>query len=516
MSSEIATVYHSNRFEAEQKIIPFSELNPLILDGIKRYCAHKKLKFIENDKTIFYNGSSITYYLNYSPSSKRYFLCFLPKNVWKYSSKSKLIPAFNNTIQFFKELKVETNFGGLTFVKSTVSDRINIFNWKYTTLYDHEPKSLSTLSNSEIQKIFETIYSRNIKTINRKLLIVDSSKLLDKLNFSTITNKVKKIFKEEPEIIEYSVSTLEQIEIRSDKSNLFILFIGHKKEIDKCYSNYKKHFISNEIPSQFVTIENISSTLNFGISNFIYEIIKKTLNENAIILDPISYEIDGYLCLSDIGKYESNKLFGVSISFTGKGTTEDFIEIYNDIGYSTKYDRIFFNEGQLHNLSRKIEAMSGLKNKEIDILVSRRWKVKDVGYICSLFEEQGIKVGKFLYISSKTNKFLFEELANEDDLLVHPFILWDERTGAIQTNSKVQLYGTMFPIYVELLNPWDDRRLLKEDLQNILWLVKKRIYRINNFYNLKVPELISLFEDIRKLNIEDLSGKLKVGINFLL
>ena len=95
----------------------------------------------------------------------------------------------------------------------------------------------------------------------------------------------------------------------------------------------------------------------------------------------------------------------------------------------------------------------------------------------------------------------------------HPYILWDKRAASIQTNSKIQLYGTMFPIYIELLNPWANEELTEEDLRMILWLVKKRIYRIANFHNLKIPELLSMFEDAKRLNLNDISGKMRINLH---
>ena len=111
---------------------------------------------------------------------------------------------------------------------------------------------------------------------------------------------------------------------------------------------------------------------------------------------------------------------------------------------------------------------------------------------------------------------MFSDLSNETEYLYrHPYILWDGRAASLQTNSKIQLYGTMFPIYVELLNPWAEK-LNEDDLKLILWLVKKRIYRIANFYNLKIPELISLLDQVGSLNIKDITGKLKISLHALI
>jgi len=58
--------------------------------------------------------------------------------------------------------------------------------------------------------------------------------------------------------------------------------------------------------------------------------------------------------------------------------------------------------------------------------------------------------------------------------------------------------------------------LNENDLKLILWLVKKRIYRIANFYNLKIPELVSLLDQVKGLNIKDISGRLKISLHTII
>lgn len=516
MNSEIASVYESEKFDSEERVVPFKELNPQVLESLAIYCNAKKIRFNKEDRTIFFNDVQITYYLYYSPAIRRYFLCFQPKNVWTYSSKKVLLPAFHGTIEFFNALKSQTTLGGLQFFKSALTGEVDISNWKFATLDNLNFRELRVLSYPEISRISNAVYRKKARSIDKKLIIVDASNLFNSINVNSLKNKVKTLFKQEPELVNQSSTTLEQLEVRHDKSNLFVLFIGNSTEIKSCYREYKKHFIANNIPSQFVSVEKLPTILKYGFENFIFEIIKKILNEDAIFLETISTNVDGYLCLSDIGKIETTKLFGISMTFSGKGTSEDFLEIYNDIDYTTQYEKIYFEEGQLLKLSQKINALSNLKGKTVDVFVSRRWKVKDVGYLSRLLEKLEITVGRFLYIGSKANRFLFSSLSDENKLLTHPYIIWDDRAASIQTNSKIQLYGTMFPVYVELLNPWNDRKLADYDIRNILWLVKKRIYRINNFYNLKSPEIVSLFGDVKDLSIKDIPGKLRIGVHYLL
>jgi hypothetical protein len=156
-----------------------------------------------------------------------------------------------------------------------------------------------------------------------------------------------------------------------------------------------------------------------------------------------------------------------------------------------------------------------LKDSVVDVYVTKRWRLFNVGQLIRYLDKNGIQVRRFLYISSKTNRFVFNTLLDENDNLhSNPYIIWDGKTATIQCNTKLQLYGTMFPIFIEVLNPLTSGDLTEDDLRLILWLVKKRIYRIMNFYNLKTPEILSLFEKVQSLQLQNVT-RLKINVNTL-
>ena len=515
---EIATTFESLSFEREESVMPFKEILPLVKQFFKDFCKEQSIDF-DGDKEITYKNTKITFYLNYSPKVRRYFLCIIPKNIWDYSYKKVLMPAFNETIDFFKRLPQTLEIGEVKFKKSSIGGFVDIKDWTFTTNPDVGKSNLSQITTfPQIRELGSSIYDKKKKTIEQKFLIINAGGILNTLKLNTIKDKLSPLFSEGPEIITYNNSILENITNRSDKDSLFVLFFGTKDKIDECYGNYKQFFISNGIPSQFIGVEKLENKLTWGFENLLFEILKKTQEADTISLDiSDTTAVDGFLCLSDIVVIENNKFFGISISFSGSGGTEDWLEVYNDVDYSTKYEDIRFEYGELTKLGEKIKALSHLEEKTIGILVTKRWHTKDVGYLSRILDKTKIKVRKFLYIGSKANRFLFSSLANEEEYIFkHPFIIWNDRAASLQTNSKIQLYGTMFPIYIELLNPWTEEKLLEEDLKLILWLVKKRIYRIANFYNLKIPELLALFDQIKSLNIKDISGKLKISLHTLI
>jgi hypothetical protein len=271
-------------------------------------------------------------------------------------------------------------------------------------------------------------------------------------------------------------------------------------------------------------VDRFDNKLTWGSENLLFELLKKSKGEDSICLDmpeggvtESASLLDGFLSLSDLGEAEGEKFFGISVALKGDGAADEYLEVYDDIDFSTDYDLIKFEEGSISKLSGKIDALSGLRGKKIDVFVTRRWNSHDVGYLCKLLERAGINVRKFLYISSKTNRFLFSCLPDEETYLYnHPYIIWDGIAASLQMNSRIQLYGTMFPVYVELLNPWVEEKLTSADLELILWLAKKRIYRIANFFCLRVPEVVNLFRQAKKLHVHSLCGKKRISVHSII
>ncbi len=514
---EVATLLASEDFGSEERVIPFKEIIPLLKQFIGDFCTQNKIAY-DQDKEITYKNTKITFYLNYSPKVHKYFLCFKPKNIWKYSYKSVLLPAFQETIEFFETLPICVNIGEVMFSKPKITGTIDISSWNFTTDPDIGINRLSQIKNfGEIRKLGEILYAKKAGLLKKHLLLIDNCGIINNSKRKRIMDKISPLFSSS-ETIQYSESIIEKIDTRMDINNLFVLFLGKKETLDEKYSYFKKYFISKGIPSQFIVVDNVDKIMDYGFENLLFELIKKSQQMDAIYLNAVMpSKTDALLCLSDINAIESNKIFGISISLTGAGETDEWLEVYNDIDYTTRLEEIRFEQGELTKLGEKIDALSSLQGKTIDIFVTRRWHTRDVGYLCRTLEKYNVKVRKFLYIGSKANRFLFSSLPYEQEMLCkHPYLIWSDRVASLQTNSRIQLYGTMFPIYIELLNPWNTQKLDEEDLRMILWLVKKRVYRIANFYNLKTPELLALFDHAKKLNIENVSGKLKISLHTLI
>jgi len=511
------TTYKSSKFNSFEEVIPYVDLYPLIINQMNNISIING--YDHTDREITYNGTRIEYSLFFSPSTRRYFLSFIPKNVWNYSTRTVLIPAFQNTANMFSQLPNKIKINNISFQKAKVSGTIDISNWGLSTIPDcgfNTVKSITELST--INKIGEDMLNYYKEKILDQLLIIDAMDGKSSKQYNKMIEKIKPLFKSKPICIKYDESTLEKIDVRMDKHRLFIFILKYGDYFDQdSYKKYKQYFISNNIKSQVIDIRRYDQIIDWGFENLILEILKKAFFEDKISLDPQQFGIvDGFLCLSDVQNENNDKLFGVSISYSGKGTTDDWLEVYNDIDYQTYRNRINFEKKDIESLAAKIIALSNMKNTAIDIYVTKRWKTNDVGDLTRILSDNDIFVRRFFYLSKKTHRFLFTNLANLKNYNQHSYAIWDGRIASIQTNSKITLYGTLFPVHVELLNPWTSGELMVEDLELILWLTKKRIYRIMNFYNLKIPEILSIFDQVNTLDLSGNITKMRVNLHSLI
>jgi hypothetical protein len=510
---EVATLFQSEKFETLPK---YQEIYPIVITEINQIC--KDLGIDSVDKKITFNTTKILFYLNHSSQAGRYFLCFLPENVWpKNTKKSNLVTAFNDTIDFFNLLPEKIFCDDIEFNKSKIDREINTSKWKFTTDPDiglHNLEDINYLPN--IIKIGKFITENYKNSIDKKLLFIDGVNAVDQSKSKTLLAKISVLFKEKPQIIKLDETILESIDNRTDKDKLFLVFFGSEELFENYYVKCKQYLLSKNIPSQFITLNRYDNIMSFGSENLFFEIIKKALKKDAIRLETTpQINIDGFLCLSDIFSI-NKKLFGVSISLSGRGTANEQVEIYNDIDYKAEFEKIDFTEENLRLLGKKIEKISGLANKMIDIYVTKRWRISSAGKLIKILDDYEISVRRFIYISNYTNKFLISPLVNEENINRNMYVIWDDVTASIQTNTKIQLYGTMFPIYIELLNPRTSGKLTENDMVILLWLVKKRIYRLRNFYNLKLPEFMGIFDDPKTMTIVSNCGKFKLDLNDLI
>ena len=274
-----------------------------------------------------------------------------------------------------------------------------------------------------------------------------------------------------------------------------MIFVVHPND-KPVYDKLKLFLIENQIPSQFIKLSRLDSNRIWSLKNNLsLEIIKKNL-KNCIELKPLSNDVDGFICLSDIPLSEQFRLFGMSITKISESDYTDKVEIFSDIKYMIDEgsDLISLDEENVDKIIEKLDAYTDLKNIVVDLHFTRRVDDELLKIFIRKLKDIGIKVRKAFYISNMSTRFVFDRSILNSEYECH-FSIIDKKVGLLDVSGRVITHGNIFPIYVELLHPQNE--ITREDMENIIWIIKKRTYRIDNFPALKLPETIKFFRSAK-------------------
>ena len=252
----------------------------------------------------------------------------------------------------------------LNFKCAEILDNIDIGKWEVKNSFTSERINLfDTYSYKKLRSLYEG------KIPLKPVFMV----LNDSQNSQTITNALRLFFKEKEETLKTSINLVrEKINDRADKDRIF-LFMLYNDEGDQ-YVKLKKFFLQNNIPSQFIHMDDKSFW--FKTINLIPEILTKSSCCPFEFPEEIS-KVDGYICLNDVYD-KKNPLFGINITYNSEQSSfKNTIKVYSDIKYESDRFRINFNEN-LDTLIEKIVSLgTELIGKKINIYLTKYWKSKD-------------------------------------------------------------------------------------------------------------------------------------------
>lgn len=293
----------------------------------------------------------------------------------------------------------------------------------------------------------------------------------------------------------------ERINNRVDKKRIFLIILYSKEKND--YTKIKKYLLQHNIPSQFLNMDDKS--IWYKTKNLIPEILTKAGICPFIFPEEIS-KVDGYICLSDIHN-EHKPLFGINITYNSeKNVFKNSVKVYSDIYFKSNKYRIDFNN-HLGKLLEKIVVLgSELIGKKVNIYLTKYWKSKEVYLMIDRLYKEGIEVKKIFYISFFSDKFIFKG-ADLLDVTKIPYLIKDNFLAYLQPNTRIGLFGSLFPISLELANIKSNEVISRDDIEEYLWLIKRRVYRLQYIDMLRYPEFIKYVRKLKELNlsVEDFS-----------
>jgi len=498
---------------------------------IKRAEENNNFTILKSSQEIIYNYTRIIFRVRDIPEDNLYLLTFLPRGKEiTIQKKDDIKKAIKDTLEFCNILgeKFNVYVGNslIEFERKKINNYLDISGWEVASQLTDIPEKLSF--KHFIDNVKKSKYEHILKNIGNKKMNIDFmifSNSLDKNSdvFKYVSNLLENFGDVEgPYKISSSREMMENYVAQGYKKKILI-FVDKREVFENEYKNLKIYYDTNRIPTQFVSVETIkeklkSKKLKGVYANLILEILTKVGLKPFVLRPPKDIlNNDGILCLSDIETTRS-KLFGLLFTYYKEGLkmNED-VQIYSDIPYQINEDedKIIINEDKIRLLADKIKMLVGERMK-IDIVLTREWDKERLKELLEELNSKGIEIEKVYHIPSKTSRFTDEYIISDNiDLNKHPYIIVGRKTAFLRTSTELRIYYSISPLFIRLVFP-ENREIDENDLSKILWLVRKRIYRIQEIYALKLPEPIYIFKNLRKMYLTRIEGRLILPLDLLI
>jgi len=426
--------------------------------------------------------------------------------------KDEVIERARDTLDFCSNVlgrtfSLEIEDKKLRFDRVILNNFIDISEWKAITKMPLEEVSLKTLfgdRKGECYKILrDTITKLNEKeAITLKIFTDEASKESALLLADILNNSLKFQIDGQPVLFDLARELI-QVEYNGKRWTCAV-FVLSRKTLSEIYFGYKLFTLVNNVPSQFIDASSTLKPLKQNNRNKLQALPGVQLNFACEILSkcgrpPIKLSMPEeigksliYLCLSDVDV--NSRLFGIMISYISRELYHESLErlhIYTDVPFTLEGNMLKFGPKGIEILSNKIVALSENLKEDTVILLTREWKYTEIEKLVQNLEPF-LRIKKVLYVSTRTARFVSSHLLNRISRFAHPFVIFG-KNGFIFTNSEVRISNSLYPLYVEVMYP-SESVLTREDLVSLLWLAKKRIYRIQEFFANKLPEPLKMFQ----------------------
>jgi hypothetical protein len=475
---------------------------------------------LDEEKELFtYGSGKICFSVVYSEG--QYLSAFRPcGNVQAFGkeslAQSENVLAFCNSIG--NELKVATS-PPLTFQRQIIqrNNRIDISFWEIDCPYSGTKKKTTVFEfrGSAINNSVAAVPTNNEMRIFTDTYVKGTGPFIELRNklstFGTVSG---------PEPIANSRWAISNISPRNKQSLIFV-FLEDQAVLEKHYVNDKIFFDSNHMPTQYVRANTVAGkfpTLSGVKANFILEMLTKMGKQPVKLIAPEEIFVnDGFLCLSDVETVK-NKLFGAIFTYTKQGldTLKEEVHIYDNIAFKTPTEHtIELYDESFPLLANNIYGLVG--SNTIDILLTKRWKLDAIKKLVDLLQTRNISTKRVYYISSRASRFVDEYLlgGTNDKSLQHPYLIVNDKIAFLKASTQIRIFNNLFSLFVELQYP-ENGKINYGDLEKLLWLAKKRIYRIQEFSVLKNPEPIYVFRNLKKMYVGEIGTKNMIPMRLLI
>jgi len=504
------------------------EVRKSLWEHFKQFADEEGLSIIEEEwkQWIVYSGTQVSFRVMDAPVDKLYLLSFQPtgENIGRWG-KNRNNEAALGVLGFCgllgSELAIPLN--DLVFKRVGFSDQdsIDISNWEVICPLSR-PATKSSLGDflretgrTRYENIFLSVPKNNEFHIFTQTFLKGTEPFPQLRNILSDFGLVKG-----PRSLMTAKEFGEKLATRVKEKSIFV-FLEDERLLENWYENLKIFFDSSHIPTQYISEKTVRNKLPrfAGVrANLLLEMLTKMGKPPIILQAPEEIFInDGFLCLSDVVSARQ-RLFGALFTYSKQGLgPKEEVQIYDGIKFETptKYSLEMTDEN-VDLLARKIHKLIGRRLK-IDILLTKRWKEENIEKLIEMLLESKIETERVYYLSSRTSRFVDEYLQESSNYrsCCYPYKILGKRIAFLKTCTETRIYPNLFSLYIELMWP-KNAQITQGDLEKILWLAKKRIYRIQEFHVLKNAEPVWIFRNLRKMYLGKIRERLTIPLRLLI
>ena len=509
-----------------------AEVRKSLWEQFKEFADQEGLSIIEEEwkQWIVYDGTPVSFRVMDMPVDKLYFLSFQPTGKVSFWGKRANEKATTNVLEFCNKLGSEISVStteDLLFERVQLSNQesIDISEWEVSCPFSKPP------TKTRVRDFLSKCFSANFENIflsipkDNQFHIFTQTYYKGVEPFPTLRNALSDCGKVVgPRSFIKAKEVAESLARRIKEKAIFV-FLEEENMLKKWYESYKIYFDSNRVPTQYVidkTVREKIPKLPGVRANLVLEMLTKMGKQPVVLQAPEEIFInDGFLCLSDIVSTTrvQQRLFGALFTYSKQGLAgmREEVQVYDDIKFETPTNySIEITKDNVDLLASKIKTLIGRRLK-IDILLTKLWKEENIERLVTTLLENRIETEKVYYISSKTARFVDEYLLERSNYrsFRHPYKILGKRIAFLKTCTETRIYPNLFSLYIELMWP-KNAQIAQGDLEKILWLTKKRIYRIQEFHVLKNAEPVYIFKNLRKMYLGKIGERLTIPLRLLI
>ena len=300
----------------------------------------------------------------------------------------------------------------------------------------------------------------------------------------------------------YDRSDYKSINTLKKASNVInIIFIDRKYDpnFKRNYYESRKFFLENNIPFQHIDIRGKISNNSYAQDMMVMEIYKK-IHAQDFYLTPDHFNrepIAGFIYIDTDSLYDpSNHSYAdyliVSYVFSQNLNyfEEKMLRIDNVKVYAKRdYFNIFDVDKAADSIISGNEVVRKYSNSGsyFNIIVTRQLNHKSTLSLVDVLDKRGIKINRVYYISNHRLRFADNKNYCDSNHNEHYYKIIGKNMAVIKIATGSFLFPQLFSTFVKISYP-PDAEITLNDIKNIIWLSKKRIYRAYSLKNITLPE----------------------------